>query len=158
MILTNVDNFSNYPDGRIRLEGMAPMPSEIAMLMRDLDLHLGDLGEAGHCARSLLGTSVSASGEGVMGYLLDGEGLEAPSSDLEVFLDAVTTGFSVVKISGHYCPDQGVMIQSCLSAWRDHNEVITTSKRELIESNGARRIIQATAPIVATGMQLSLAG
>ncbi|CAN0591188.1 unnamed protein product, partial [Laminaria digitata] len=140
MILKNVDNFSVYPDGRIRLDGMSHAPGAIASLMEEFGLHLGGCGEQGFCAINTMGTSISAAGPGVMGYLLDEGGIEAPSSDLEAFLEEVTSGISVVKIEGHYCPDPDTMIQSSLAEWKQFDELVVASKRELLTHDGRRQV------------------
>lgn len=149
MILKNVENFSRYPDGRIRMDGMSPSPREIASLMSRYGFHLGGCDEAGLCAVNTMGTSISAAGEGVLGYLVDEQGIEVPSSDLEEFLTDVASGISVVKIEGHYCPDRDTMIQSSLTAWTHFGELVISSKRELLKRNGKRQIIHASAPRLA---------
>lgn len=153
MILKNVDNFSQYPDGRIRMDGMSPSPRELASLMSRYGFHLGGCGETGLCAVNTMGTSISAAGEGVMGYLVDEEGIEVPSSDLEEFLTDVISGISVVKIEGHYCPDRDTMIQSSLTAWIHFDELVISSKRELMTRNGRRQVIHASSPRLAVASE-----
>ena len=81
MILQEVQNFDNYPDGRLRAGPFPGAPDQIARHLERHDLHIGALGEKGMCSRTIMGTMISAAGAGVNGYLLDGEGLEAASSD-----------------------------------------------------------------------------
>ncbi|CAN0581025.1 unnamed protein product, partial [Laminaria digitata] len=71
------------------------------------------------------------------------------SSDLEAFLEEVTSGISVVKIEGHYCPDPDTMIQSSLAAWKQFDELVVASKRELLTHDGRRQVIHASMPKLA---------
>ncbi|MBT28115.1 MAG: hypothetical protein CMO01_00535 [Thalassobius sp.] len=164
MILQEVQNFDNYPDGRLRAGPFPGAPDQIARHLERHDLHIGALGEKGMCSRTIMGTMISAAGAGVNGYLLDGEGLEAASSDIEAFLDAVIRIGTTVTIEGHHCPDDMRMVRSVLRAWRSGRELLISTERVLHTRDGGRVDLmrQPPMPLGGTGPegtpQLSLVG
>jgi hypothetical protein len=112
----------------------------------------------------MLGVMISCAGEGVMGYFLDEDGLEAPSSDVEGFLlAAVGPGTSFV-VEGHHCPDEQSMVRSSMNAWRSNGDLVVSAQRALFTRNGERvsllnqAPISITAPVANASPQLCLVG
>ena len=130
-ILEEVSNFAQYPDGRLRVGPFMVGPAEIARLLARHGLHLGAANERGVCSTTMLGVMISCAGEGVMGYFLDEDGLEAPSSDVEDFLlAAVGPGTSFV-VEGHHCPHKQSMVRSSMNPWRSNSDLVVSAQRLL---------------------------
>lgn len=149
-ILEEVSNFDQYPDGRLRAGPFMKTPDDICLLLERHGLHLGAAGERGACSTTMLGVMISSAGEGVMGYFLDEEGLEAPSSAIEAFLlEAVAPGANFI-IEGHHCPHEQSMVRSSMSAWRSHGDLMLSSQRALFTKDGDRVTLLNQAPVSIT--------
>ncbi|MFG6572333.1 hypothetical protein ACGYLO_12070 [Sulfitobacter sp. 1A13353] len=149
-ILEEVSNFAQYPDGRLRVGPFLTGPEEIARLLARYGLHLGASNERGVCSTTMLGVMISCAGEGVKGYFLDEEGLEAPSSDVEDFLiEAVGPGTNFI-IEGHHCPDQQSMVRSSMNAWQSEGDLVVSTQRALFTRDGERVTMLNQAPVSIT--------
>ena len=125
-------------------------PDDICHLLERYGLHLGAAGERGACSTTMLGVMISSAGEGVMGYFLDEEGLEAPSSAIEAFLlEAVAPGANFI-IEGHHCPHEQSMVRSSMSAWRYNGDLMLSSQRALFTKDGDRVTLLNQAPVSIT--------
>lgn len=146
MILHQVQNFDNFPDGRLRVGPFPGTPAQIARSLSRHGLELGAQGERGACSRVIDGIMVSAAGEGVTGYLLDATGLEAASSDLESFLEDVLRPGVQFTIEGHHCLDETRMVRSTLSAWISEGGLMLSGERVLHSAGGRRRTLSQQVP------------
>lgn len=141
MILTEVHNFDQFPDGRLRAGPFTCNKSDIQGLLNQHGLKLGLNESAGLCSKTVMGIMLSSAGPDVQGYLIGEDDLEAPSSDLEAFLeDVVNPGISF-SIEGHHCPDEDTMVRSSLSAWRMNGQLMVSAQRVLETRTGSRRIL-----------------
>jgi hypothetical protein len=145
-ILTEVNNFNIYPDGRLRAGPFTQDRTYISRLMARYDLKLGEEDANGICSKTAMGTMISSSGIGVKGYLIGLDDLEAPSSDLEAFLEEVVDPGVSFSIEGHHCPDKDTMIKSSLSAWRMNDELMVSSQRVLERRGESRLVLHQQAP------------
>ncbi len=149
-ILEEVSNFDQYPDGRLRAGPFMTNPEDISRRLGIYGLHLGGSDERGVCSTNMLGVMISCAGEGVLGYLLDDTGLEAPSSDIEAFLlDVVGPGTNFI-IEGHHCPNEHSMVRSSMSAWRSNGELMVSAQRALFTRTGERVTLINQAPLSIT--------
>jgi hypothetical protein len=147
MILEAVQNFGNFPDGRLRAGPFRGGARHIVRSMERYGLLVGSQGEVGACSRTIMGIMVSAAGPGVMGYLLDDAGLEAASSDLEAFLAEVVTTDGPFTIEGHHCPDETRMVRSVMTAWLSGPDLMISGERILFNSDGQRKSLMSQPPV-----------
>lgn len=161
VVLEQVSNFDRYPDGRIRLGPFGLKTTEITQVLTMHKLFLSREDDRGMCSKNSQGIMVSCSGMGVYGYLLDEDGLEATSSDVDMFLEQVLQGGTIFSIEGHYCPEPDIMVHSRFSAWMSSGMLQVSSSRILHRKGEAQRIIHArvpNTPIEQENCRLSLAG
>ena len=146
MILTKVSNFRGFPDGRLRAGPFTCSRKYLAACMRAHELHIDlDDGRA-LCSQTMRGMMVSAAGPGVHGYLLDTEGIEAPSTVLEAFLEDVVPADRSFVMEGHYCPDSSTMITSHLRAWWQAERLFISAERILETADGGRTLLHRQVP------------
>lgn len=141
MILTEVHNFDQFPDGRLRAGPFTCSRSDIQGLLRRHGLKLGLNKSAGVCSKTVMGIMISSAGPDVHGYLIGEDDLEASSSDLEAFLEVVVKPGVSFSIEGHHCPDADTMVRSSLSAWRMNGQLMVSAQRVLETRDGTRKIL-----------------
>lgn len=147
LILRMVPGFGTFPDGRLRAG-----PFDVAgpgCLYREMErfgLRPGVGGTVGMVSETAEGIMLSASGDGVFGYLLDSEALEASRTDLEEFLMATIRPGRRWSMTGHWCPDPDRMIRSEALAWHDGSEVFWQESREILHRDGRLETISRSRP------------
>lgn len=137
-------------DGRLRAGPFAGSVTVIRERLLGLGLRPGS-GPFNRvvASRHAQGLVLSCAGPGACGYFLDGDGLEASSSDLEAFLHALLPDCGPSRISGHYRVDAFRMIESDAIFWRDRGGISGSERREIVSADGRRAII--TARVVGSG-------
>ena len=144
MRLVPVPAFTQIPDGRLRL---GPVRGPIGQLRaRFCRFHLrlsADPRDQVMVSRHPQGLILSCAGPGVRGYLIDRDGLEAPSSDLDALMGLLLPEGAVCRISGHYREEEDRMVESEALFWRVDGAVISSERRETIATDGSRRLICA---------------
>lgn len=147
MILTEVNNFNRFPDGRLRAGPFPQDRGRIEQILTRHNLQFGLNMSSGICSRTVNGIMISSSGPDVMGYMIGGDNIEVSSTDLEAFLMDVTDPGVSFTIEGHHCPDEDTMVTSSLSAWRSNGELMVSSRRVLERAGQERRILSHQAPV-----------
>jgi len=146
MILTEVSNFDLYPDGRLRAGPFLQDMGRIQRLMSWSGLKFRTQNSPGYCSKTALGVMISCAGPDVFGYVLGDDDLEAPSSDLETFLEDIVLPGHSFTIEGHHCPDADTMVRSTLSAWRLNGELMVAAQRVLEQRGADRKVLLNQAP------------
>jgi hypothetical protein len=153
MRLVPVPDFSEIPDGRIRLGPVQGPISRVrtAFLRYGVRLSSSPRNQV-MVSRHAQGLILSCAGPGVRGYLLDGEGLEAASSDVDALLGGLIPDGAVCRVSGHYRSEETRMVESEALFWRVDNAVLSSERRDLLRGDGTRRLISArSAPAARAG-------
>jgi hypothetical protein len=87
-------------------------------------------------SRHMHGLILSCAGPGVRGYLLDRDRIEAPSSDVDVLM-------GICRMTGHSLSEETMMVESEALFWRVDGQVLSSERRELIGTDGTRRLLSA---------------
>ena len=136
-IVVPIAGFGKYPDGRLRA---GPFPiRDIGVLDRMLAgyaIYPAAPGDTGFVSLTADGVMISAAGEGVRGYFLGKDGLEADRSDLDEFLMAVLPPGASVQIGGHWSPDPDCTIVSNARALRLEDWVDWSERRDIHHRDG----------------------
>lgn len=144
MRLVPVPAFTQIPDGRIRLGPVSGPISHVRTSFCRFGLRLSRVGsDKVMVSRHAQGLVLSCSGPGVRGYLLDRDGLEAPSSDLDELMGRLLPRGGTCRVAGHYREEEDVMIETEALFWTAGTRVLSSERRELIRTDGARRLISA---------------
>ena len=138
-LLRMVPNFGAFPDGRLRAGPFSVQTvGELYQAMDRWGIRPGAAGTQGMVSETSEGIMLSASGDGVMGYLLDTEALEVSISDLDAFIIQTVKPGMACRIDGHWCPDADRMIRSEALAVHDGNEVRWFETRDIFHRDGTR--------------------
>lgn len=149
LILRMVAGFGTFPDGRLRAGPFdVPGPGRLYQQMDRFGLRPGATGTVGMVSETAEGIMLSATGDGVFGYMLDTEALEASRTDLEEFLVATIRPGRRWSMAGHWCPDPDRMIRSEAIAWHDGVEVFWQESREILHRDGRLETISRSRPSV----------
>ncbi len=144
MRLVPVPAFTQIPDGRLRLGPVLGPIGQLRSRFRRFGLRLSaDPRDRVMVSRHPQGLILSCAGPGVRGYLIDPDGLEAPSSDLDALMGLLLPDGAVCRISGHYREEEDRMVESEALFWWVDGEVISSDRREAIRTDGTRRLISA---------------
>jgi hypothetical protein len=144
MRLVPVPAFTQIPDGRIRLGPVSGPISRVRTSFSRLGLRMSRRpSDQVMVSRHPQGLVLSCAGPGVRGYLIDGEGLEAPSSDLDELMARLLPTGASCRITGHYREEEDRIVESEALYWRSGRRVLSTERRELLGRNGSRRLISA---------------
>lgn len=155
MRLVPVPAFTQIPDGRIRLGPILGPISHVRTSFAGFGLRLGTR-TSGRVmvSRHAQGLILSCAGPGVRGYLVDREGLEAPSSDLDELMLRLLPDGATCKITGHYWEEETHMVESEALYWRAGRMVLSSERRDVIYQDGSRRLLSArsaSAPLARRG-------
>lgn len=145
MRIKKVRGFSGLPDGRLRAGPFVGPVSAIERRFSAFGIRPGD-DDHDRVVASLhaQGVVISCTGPGVRGYLLDADGIEVSSSDLEALLDILLPRRGgACRISGHYRLEPGHMIESDALFWRGLRGIEGSERRERVASDGTRKVIRA---------------
>ena len=146
MRLVPVPAFTQIPDGRIRLGPVTGPISHVRTSFSRLDVRLSTFSsDKVMVSRHPQGLVLSCAGPGVRGHLVDGEGLEAPSSDIDELMLRLLRSGVTCKVSGHYREEETLMVESEALYWRIGGEVLSSERRDLLCGDGTRRLISARA-------------
>lgn len=146
MRLVPVPAFTQIPDGRIRLGPVSGPISHVRTSFLRFGLRLSrSAADRVMVSRHPQGLVLSCAGPGVRGYLLDRDGLEAPSSDLDALMGRLLPRGATCRVAGHYREEEEAMVESEALFWTVGGRVLSSERRELIRTDGARRLISARA-------------
>lgn len=148
MRLVPVPAFTQIPDGRLRLGPVLGPIGQLRTRFRRFGLRLSaDPRDRVMVSRHPQGLILSCAGPGVRGYLIDRDGLEAPSSDVDALMGLLLPNGAVCRVTGHYREEESRMVESEALFWRLDGRVLSSERRELIGTDGGRRLLSArTAP------------
>lgn len=136
-IVVPIAGFGKYPDGRLRA---GPFPfRDVGALDRMLarfGIYPASPGDTGFVSLTADGIMVSAAGEGVRGYFIGEDGLEADRSDLDDFLMAALPVGASVQIGGHWSPDPDRTIISNATALRLEDWIDWSERRDIHHRDG----------------------
>ena len=142
--LVPVPAFTQIPDGRLRLGPVLGPIGQLRTRFGRLGLRLSaDPRDRVMVSRHPQGLILSCAGPGVRGYLIDPDGLEAPSSDLDALMRLLLPEGAVCRVSGHYREEEERMVESEALFWRVDGAVISSERREAIGTDGTRRLISS---------------
>lgn len=140
MRLVPVPAFTQIPDGRIRLGPVRGPISHVRTSFSRCGLRLsGRASDKVMVSRHPQGLVLSCAGPGVRGYLLDREGLESPSSDLDDLMGRLLPTGATCRIAGHYREEEDRIVESETLYWRSGRQVLSSEKREILSRDGVRR-------------------
>lgn len=140
MRLVPVPAFTQIPDGRIRLGPVRGPISHVRTSFSRYGLRLSRwASDKVMVSRHPQGLVLSCAGPGVRGYLLDREGLEGPSSDLDDLMGRLLPIGATCRIAGHYREEEDRIVESETLYWRSGRQVLSSEKREILSRDGARR-------------------
>lgn len=152
MRLIAVPAFTQIPDGRLRVGPLRGPISRVRTSLMRLGLRLStDPRDQVMVSAHAQGLVLSCSGPGVYGYLLDREGLEAPSSDVDALLSLLLPQGAVCRVSGHYRAERTHMIENEALFWGADGAVRSSERREMIRTDGTRRLIFSRSATAARG-------
>lgn len=144
MRLVPVPAFTQIPDGRIRVGPLRGPISRVRSSFMRYGLRLGTgPRDPVMVSRHTQGLVLSCAGAGVRGYMLDREDIEAPSSDVDALMRLLLPDGAVCRVSGHYRSEETRMIESEALFWRVGGEILSSERREMIGTDGVRRLISA---------------
>lgn len=144
MRLVPVPAFTQIPDGRVRLGPIRGPISHVRTSFARFGLRMSACSsDKVMVSRHPQGLILSCAGPGVRGHLIDHEGLEAPSSDLDYLMLRLLTRGVTCKITGHYREQEAQMVESESLYWVAEGRVLSSERRELIRTDGSRRLISA---------------
>jgi hypothetical protein len=144
MRLVPVPAFTQIPDGRIRVGPLRGPISRVRTGFTRYGIRLSlDGSDPVMVSRHAQGLVLSCAGPGVRGYLLDRDGLEAPSSDVDALMALLLPDRSTCRFTGHYRAEEDRMVESEALYWRVSGEVLSSERRELIGTDGTRRLLSA---------------
>jgi hypothetical protein len=75
--------------------------------------------------------------------MLDRENIEASSSDVDALMRRLLPDGAVCRVSGHYRSEETLMIESEALFWRVGAEILSSERREMIRTDGVRRLLSA---------------
>lgn len=144
MRLVPVPTFTQVSDGRIRIGPvMGPIHHVRASFIR-LGLRPSrNPSDKVMVSRHLQGLVLSCAGTGVRGYLVDRDGLEAPSSDIDELMHFLLPSGASCRLTGHYREEEAHMIESETLFWRSGGNILSSERRELVRVDGSRHLISA---------------
>jgi len=94
-------------------------------------------------SRHMQGLVLSCAGAGVRGYLLDPDKIEASSSDVDALMGFLLPERAVCRMTGHSRSEETLMVESEALFWRVDGQVLSSERRELIGTDGTRRLLSA---------------
>lgn len=152
MRLVPVPAFTRIPDGRLRLGPIRGPISHVRTSFARFGLRMSARSsDKVMVSRHPQGLILSCAGPGVRGHLIDHEGLEAPSSDLDDLMLRLLTRGVTCKITGHYREQEAEMVESEALYWVAEGRVLSSERRELIGTDGSRRLISARSAPASAG-------
>lgn len=144
MRLVPVPAFTQIPDGRIRLGPVSGPISRVRTSFSRLGLRMSRRpSDKVMVSRHPQGLVLSCAGPGVRGYLIDGEGLEAPSSDLDELMARLLPAGATCRITGHYREEEEWIVESETLYWGSCGQVLSSEKREILGRDGSRRLLSS---------------
>jgi len=144
MRLVPVPAFSKIPDGRLRIGPLRGPISRIRSSFMRSGLRLSaDPSDPVMVSRHMQGLVLSCAGSGVRGYMLDLDMIEAPSSDVDALMALLLPEGVVCRVTGHSRSQETFMIESEALFWRTEGLVLSSERRELIGTDGTRRLLSA---------------
>lgn len=144
MRLVPVPAFTQIPDGRIRLGPVLGPISHVRTSFSRFGLRMSARSsDKVMVSRHPQGLVLSCAGPGVRGYLLDREGLEAPSSDLDELMRRLLPSGASCRVTGHYREEEARMVETEALFWRADRRILSSERRDLIGMDGSRRLISA---------------
>jgi hypothetical protein len=144
MLLVPVPAFSKIPDGRLRIGPLQGPISRIRTSFMRYGLRLSiETADPVMVSRHMHGLILSCAGPGVRGYLLDRDRIEAPSSDVDVLMGILLPEGAVCRVTGHSLSEETMMVESEALFWRVDGQVLSSERRELIGTDGTRRLLSA---------------
>jgi len=144
MRLVLVPAFTQIPDGRLRLGPVTGPIGHVRTSFSRFGLRMSTRSsDKVMVSRHPQGLVLSCAGPGVRGYLVDREGLEAPSSDLDALMLRLLPRSVPCKMTGHCREEETAMVESEALYWRLDGRVMSSERRDLNGMDGSRRLISA---------------